>query len=104
MRFLIRLTGGKHPRRHTRPRSLPKQAGALDTNRRKTMVSPIIRAAAFAALTSAIGYAVMAYRTRKQQEKYDKLAAQEWETDGGSNMKLPQDSATNPGGAQARVV
>jgi len=66
------------------------------------MVAQIIRAAVVAAVSSAIGYAVMAYRNSralKEQEKYDKLAVQEWETDGGSNIA----SAVKPGGTQGRA-
>ncbi len=66
------------------------------------MVAQIIRAAVVAAATSAIGYAVMAYRNSralKQQEAHDKLAVQEWETDGGSNIA----SSVKPEGVQGRV-
>lgn len=67
------------------------------------MLAQMIRAAAVAAMTSAVGYAVLAYRNSralKQQEKHDKAALQEWETDGGSNV------ATRPANAssQTRVM
>lgn len=49
----------------------------------------LVRAAAIAALTSALGYAIMGYRklrARQQQKLDDKLALQDWETDGGGNL------------------
>jgi hypothetical protein len=48
------------------------------------MVAQLIRAAALAAATSAIGYALMAYRNSRALRRHalqNQLARQEWESD-----------------------
>lgn len=42
------------------------------------------RAAAFAALGSAIGYAAYRYRKRASEVRAERLALEEWETEGGN--------------------
>lgn len=60
----------------------------------------LVRAAAIAAVSSAVGYAVVAYRKRRsrQQIDLDKRAVQEWETDGGNNLRPPpcRDASSEP--------
>ena len=49
----------------------------------------LFRIALAAGLTSTFGYAFKAYRDhqRKTAREADRVAEQEWETDGGSNLK-----------------
>jgi len=53
------------------------------------MMATILRAAALAAITSAVGYGVAAYRKAHSIRlgREDKAALHEWETDGGGNLR-----------------
>jgi hypothetical protein len=49
----------------------------------------------------------MAYRNRRaqeRQEKLDKLAVQDWETDGGGNLPVPSATSANTSRAQPRPL
>jgi len=98
MRIVARLTQTSVYPRHTARNCLVLIQAKQVIIRRSIMLAQLMRAAAVAAVTSVVGYAVISYRNRlalKGEETADKLAVQEWETDGGSNLV-----AGTPGGAE----
>lgn len=50
------------------------------------MAAHLARAAALAALASALGYMALRFRGRGHEAQAERLALQEWETDGGNSL------------------